>query len=343
MGDIIHTLPALTDAGQAIPGITFDWVVEESFAEIPKWHPLVDQVIPVALRRWRKCLTHRKTWQEWMAFRKRLRATQYDLIIDAQGLLKSAFVALNAKGKRVGFNKQSAREPSAALFYQHAFFIAKKQHAISRVRQLFSQALGYTTPTLTPNYGLDRERIISNRDENYLVFLHGTTWETKHWPESAWIELIKIATDKGFSVKLVWGNLIEKERAERMAATSPRVFVLPKQNLQELMLLLAGAKAVVSVDTGLLHLTAALNVPAVSLYGPTDPRLSGALGQSQKHLTVTFSCAPCLSRQCHYSSSQSNHLNHQETQPTSSLNPLYPPCFATLPPVVVWAELATLL
>src|SRR5579871_892204 len=93
MGDVIHTLPALTDAGKAIPGISFDWVVEEGFSEVTRWHPLVKNSISVALRRWRKTLFTKKTRQEWQAFLQQLRSTQYDLVIDAQGLLKSAFLA----------------------------------------------------------------------------------------------------------------------------------------------------------------------------------------------------------------------------------------------------------
>jgi heptosyltransferase-1 len=332
LGDIIHTLPALTDAGHAIPGITFDWVIEENFAEIPAWHPLVNQVIPIGLRRWRKNLTQRKTWQEWFAFRKKLRATQYDLVIDAQGLLKSAFIALQAKGKRVGLDQQSAREPWAAKFYQQTFHVAKQQHAISRVRHLFSQALGYAKPIDVPDYGLDRARIAAVNAENYLVFLHGTTWETKHWPESAWCELVKMATDQGFFVKLPWGNQDEHERAQRIAAVSNRAAVLPRQDLIGMAGVLAGAKGVVAVDTGLLHLAAALNVPAVSLYGPTDPALSGALGKTQRHLKVKFSCAPCLSRECTY-----------QGPPAAASYPVFPPCFSTLPAVVVWAELVKLL
>jgi heptosyltransferase-1 len=326
MGDLIHTFPALTDAGIAVPGITFDWVVEESFAEIPLWHPLVNRVIPVALRRWRKHLTAKNTWKEWKAFRHALRETSYDLIIDAQGLLKSAFVTWNAKGKRVGFNAHSARESLAALFYQKTFSIEKKNHAITRLRDLFSQIFDYSVPTTVPHYGIDRTRLIDNSaEENYLVFLHGTTWQTKHWPESSWIELIKIAASQEFIVKLPWGNQTEKERAERMAAVSSQARVLPRHDLMGMAKVLAGAKAVVAVDTGLLHLSAALGVPAVSLYGPTNPALSGALGASQVHLTALFPCSPCLRRECIYE-------DKEMIQGT-------PPCFATLQPAQVWAAL----
>jgi len=336
MGDVIHTLPALTDAGKAIPTISFDWVVEENFSEVPRWHPLVKNVIPIALRRWRKSIFKQKTRQEWQAFRQIMRATQYDLIIDAQGLLKSAFLALNARGKSCGFDFRSARDPLAALFYQRRFATAKvkEQHAVTRVRNLFSQALGYTLPVTVPDYGIDRQRFRQESTaENYLVFLHGTTWATKHWPEEYWIELAKLVSDKGFSIKLPWGNPSEEERAVRIAASCLRAEVLPRQDLVGMARVLAGAKAIVAVDTGLGHLAAALNVPTVSLYGPTNPVLTGALGQSQKHLAVNFVCAPCFSRECTYRGSDDY----------SPLYPVNPPCFATLPPSLVWAALAALL
>jgi heptosyltransferase-1 len=336
MGDVIHTLPALTDAGKAISTISFDWVVEENFSEIPRWHPLVKEIIPVALRRWRKTIFTKKTHQEWQAFRQRLRATHYDLIIDAQGLLKSAFLALNAKGKRCGFDFHSARDPVAALFYRQRFPTAKvrEQHAVTRVRSLFSQALHYPLPTTMPDYGIDRQRFPqeANAAGPYLVFLHGTTWTTKHWPEAYWIELAKLVSHHGFSIKLSWGSPSEQERALRIAAACPHVEVLPKQDLIGMAKVLANAKAIVAVDTGLGHLAAALDVPTISLYGPTDPVLTGALGQSQKHLAAHFPCAPCLSRECTYKGDD-----------YSPLNPLNPPCLATLSPAVVWKEIASML
>jgi heptosyltransferase-1 len=334
MGDVIHTLPALTDATRAIKTISFDWVVEENFQEIPHWHSHVNHVIPIALRRWRKNIFAAQTRDEWRAFKKRLRENQYDLIIDVQGLLKSAFISCLAKGVRAGYDFQSARESWASIFYQQKFAVAKKQHAITRTRNLFSQALGYALPTSVPEYGVDRNQFrTENANDEYLVFLHGTTWDTKHWPEEYWHALAKIAEKKGYKVKIPWGNATEHARAERIAAASGSAEVLPKLNLKAMAQVLASAKAVVAVDTGLCHLTAALDVPAVSLYGPTNPELSGALGRSQKHLKADFPCSPCLSRDCTYRADQ------------SSLNrfPVNPPCFAALPPVLVWAELEMLL
>ena len=134
MGDVLHTLPSLTDAMQAIPGIRFDWVVEEGFAQIPSWHAAVDRVIPVAIRRWRKAWFSAPIRGERQAFRDAVRAQKYDAIIDAQGLVKSAaLVTRLAHGVKHGLDWQTAREPLASLFYNRKHHIAKQQHAVERL------------------------------------------------------------------------------------------------------------------------------------------------------------------------------------------------------------------
>lgn len=340
MGDVIHALPALTDAGKAIPGITFDWIVEENFAEIPAWHPLVEKVIPIAWRRWRKNLFSRATHREMCAQLTALRAEKYDLVIDAQGLLKSAFFSLFARGKRSGLDWASARESFASLFYQQKYTVTLEQHAVTRVRSLFAQALGYQMPETVADYGIDRQVLLSDSlpEDPYVVFLHGTTWATKHWPEPYWAELAGLANQAGFRVKLPWGNQAEHERALRIAATHAQVDVLPRLDLAGMAKVLAGAKAVVAVDTGLGHLAAALAVPAVSLYGPTNPAMTGACGKSQVHLAATFPCAPCFSKTCTYD----GHLPEDAPSNLKSSS-LYPRCFLTLAPRTVWGVLTTLL
>ena len=296
MGDVIHTLPALTDAVAAIPGIQFDWVVEEGFAEIPAWHPAVDRVLPVALRRWRKNIL--QTWRsgEWRAFRQALLFQQYDAVIDAQGLLKSAFLVRYGRGPSYGLDKNSAREPLAARFYDHPVTVAKEQHAVERVRQLFAQSLGYTLPAGQQGHFSLSAEVFEDREglrpvSPYVVFLHGTTWPDKHWPEPYWCQLADRLAARGMNIVLPWGNPVERERAERIQQTCKRVTVLPRLRLRQVASVIAGARAVVAVDTGLGHLTAALEVPGVSLYGPTRPLLVGAYGDNQQHL-VAKDCKP---------------------------------------------------
>jgi heptosyltransferase-1 len=355
LGDVIHTLPALTDAARALPGIRFDWVVEEAFAEIPRWHPAVDVVIPVAVRRWRKHPLQARRSGEWAAFRAAIRTREYDAVIDAQGLLKSAWLARHARGPLHGLDRQSAREPLASLFYRHRHAVAWGRHAVLRVRELFANALNYGLPADAASapgrgamgmdpYGLDRTRLQAApaasaaalaADTPYLVFLHGTTWDTKHWPEAYWRALAEQATAQGWQVRLPWGSPGERARAERIAAGLANAVVLPRLPLAGIAGEIAGARACVAVDTGLGHLAAALAVPTVSLYGPTNPGFTGAWGFGQRHLAADFPCAPCLRKQCNYAPTPADRAR-------PDFERVQPPCFSRLPPQHVWAELMAL-
>lgn len=284
MGDVLHSLPSLTDAMHAIPGIRFDWVVEEGFAQIPTWHEAVDRVIPVAIRRWRKAWFSAPVKAERKAFREAVQAQQYDAIIDAQGLVKSAaLVTRLAQGVKHGMDWQSAREPLASLFYNRRHRISKQQHAVERTRELFAKSLGYQKPEAPGEYAISQHflRGASQDNQPYLVFLHATTRDDKHWPESHWRELIGLLSESDVRIKLPWGAPHEEARAIRLADGFDYVDVLPRMKLDGVAQELAGATAVVSVDTGLSHLTAALDRPNITLYGPTDPGLIGGYGKNQ--------------------------------------------------------------
>ncbi len=301
LGDVIHTLPALTDAYQNFPELRCDWVVEENFSEIPSWHPAVHRVIPVAWRRWRKNLWQVGKDKVWQQFIQNLRVNNYDLVIDAQGLLKSAILTYLAPGLRCGLDYQSAREPLAALAYQQRHYIPKGQHAVTRVRQLFAKILGYSLPTTMPDYGIAKY-FLPQRLEPLprVILLHGTTWTTKHWPDLYWQALAQQIVTRGYQVRLPWGNAQEYARAQQIAAIDLKVSIISKTNLHGLAQELISATAVVGVDTGLAHLAAALGIPSITLYGATPPGLTGTYGLRQQHLVANFPCAPCLKRHCHY-------------------------------------------
>lgn len=284
MGDVLHTLPALTDAMRAIPDIRFDWVVEEGFAQIPSWHEAVDRVIPVAIRRWRKAWFSAPIKAERKAFRDAIQAVKYDAIIDAQGLVKSAaLVTRLAHGIKHGMDWSSAREPLASLFYNRRHHIAKQQHAVERTRELFAKSLGYTKPETQGDYAIAQHFVgaLTPAEAPYCVFLHATTRDDKHWPEENWLELIRLLGERGLRIKLPWGAPHEEARAKRLAEGFDYVEVLPRLSLEKVAHVLAGAEFVVSVDTGLSHLTAALDRPNITLYGPTDPGLIGGYGKNQ--------------------------------------------------------------
>lgn len=285
LGDVIHTLPALSDAAAAIPGIRFDWVVEEAFAEIPSWHPAVERVIPVAIRRWRKKPFSRLTRSEWRRARAALRESAYESVIDAQGLLKSALISRQVKAPRFGFDKWSARERLAAFAYDHPVAVPRDMHAVERIRLLFAGALAYPPPTTRGDYGLRGSLPLPASElAPGLLFFHGTARVEKLWPEMHWVALAHLAGQQGYRVWLPWGNEQERERAERIAGQGDNMEVLPRLGLLELAGLLRQVQGAVAVDTGLGHLGAALDVPTVSLYGPTSTRLIGAYGRNQVHL-----------------------------------------------------------
>lgn len=279
LGDVIHNLPVLADIRRHFPAARIDWCVEESFASIPALHPAVDEVIPVAIRRWRKHLLKAASWREIGDVRRRLGEYPYDLTIDTQGLLKSALLARWARGPLAGYAADSAREPLAARFYDRRFSIAKAQHAVQRNRQLVAAALAYA-PDGMLDYGISAPPAsfawLPSRP--YLVLLTATSRDDKLWPESHWLELGRQLDVRGYACVLPGGSPLERERAGRLAAAIPGAVAAPPMSIPDLASLLAGSRASVGVDTGLTHLAVALKVPSVALYTATDPGLTGVLG-----------------------------------------------------------------
>lgn len=340
LGDVIHTLPAVTDAHRAHKDLVFDWVIEENFAEVPAWHPAVERVIPVAFRRWRRNLLKTYANNEFRAFKKDLQEEHYDLVIDAQGLIKSGIISRLSRGLTIGLSNRTIREPMATLFYNKVYSVPWTEHAVDRVRQLFSRALQYSYDKDTVDYGIDRNRIIDKDSlvtSRQVVFLHGTTWTTKHWPEHYWRHLAHIATEAGFDVLLPWGNSGERQRAEFIARGNSKVTVLDRHSLTGIARHILQSTGVIAVDTGLGHLAAALNKPTISLYGPTDPNLSGTYGELQLHLNSNLNCAPCVKKTCGYvGPGITDEFDNQAFAVT-------PPCFATHKPDAVWQRFEKLI
>lgn len=274
MGDVIHALPVVTDIARTMPGVQIDWVVEEAFAELPALHPSVRAVIPVAIRRWRKSLFAAGTRREIAAVRARLREARYDLALDLQGLVKSAWVARMTGAPIAGLSRRCAREPLAALAYRRRFEVDPALHAIERLRSLAAQALGYRVEGL-PAFSLTppAEVVPGLPEQAYALLLHATSRAEKQWPDANWRALIEQLARRGLVAALPWGSQTERARAEALAgaagggALSP--VVLPKLSLRQCAAAIARARLVVGVDTGLTHLAAALEAPTVALFAAT--------------------------------------------------------------------------
>ncbi len=278
LGDVIHNLPVVTDLRRHFPDAAIDWVLEEGFAEIPRLHPGVRRVLAVALRRWRKSLISPATWREIGVFRAALQGESYDLVIDTQGLLKSALIARMARGRRCGYAATVAREPLAAHFYDTRFEVPTNLHAVLRNRQLAALAGAYAADP-APDYGI----AVSSAptfSAPVAVLLTATSRDDKLWPEDRWIELGRELHQRGLTCLLPAGSTTERERAARIAQGIPGAAVLPPMRLAELAAQLAAARIVIGVDTGLVHLAAALGRPVLALFSASDPALTGVLAST---------------------------------------------------------------
>lgn len=279
MGDVIHTFPALEDARRARPDIAFDWCVEEAFAGIVALHPAIGTIHTVAIRRWRRNLFDTKTWREAVALRRALRECRYDLVIDAQGLLKSALVARQARAPIAGFNQSSAREPSATLFYDVTYAVPRDLHAIERTRRLFGLALGYQPDLATLNSGIVPPAGTSADISGKTAFLlHGTSREDKKWPVEDWIATARLLIERGVTPLTTWSNEREKAVADGIAKAVPSTVVLPRSPLADIAAMLGRATLVIGADTGLTHLASAFGLPTVAVFLATEPGLTGPRG-----------------------------------------------------------------
>ena len=282
MGDVVHALPLAADIARAQPGATIDWVVEESFAAIPRMSRHVSTVHSVALRRWRKTPFAAATWQAIAAARAALRAARYDVAIDAQGLLKSAWIARWSNAAIAGFESGTARERWAAMFYRHRFAIPRAMHAVERCRALGAAALGYAIEG-PPHFDLaSYAQPAVTVQGRYAVLLTNASRISKLWPNDGWIEVERWLADHGLVSVLFAGNATEHARSRLLADRMRRAVVAPASTLDAVAASLAGAQVVIGVDTGLSHLAAALGRPTVAIYCDYDPALVGLAGDAPR-------------------------------------------------------------
>jgi heptosyltransferase I len=282
LGDVVHNLPVVCDLVAAMPELTIDWAVEESFSAIPQLHPQVNRVHPVAVRRWRGGLWRADARREVRAFLGQLREQRYDAIIDTQGLLKSAWIARAGHGYRHGLDWHSSREP-LGLFYDRTYRVPWGQHAVERNRSLAAQALGYPL-SATAQYGIAatvQSFAWLQPGLPYAVLLHATSADRKLWPESHWVALGAMLAAQGMCCVLPWGVTSERERSTRLAQQISGAVVPERMEISTLSALLAQARVVIGTDTGLTHLAGALGVPTVGLYCATDPAATGLYACAQ--------------------------------------------------------------
>ena len=311
MGDLVHALPAVSDIARAHPHAQIDWLAERPFDAIARLHPAVHRVIPVAWRKWRKSLWRTETRHLMHDFWGSLRTEAYDVVIDLQGLVKSAAMvrmtrlstvaptdcgALRPQWGYCGYDAASAREPLAARAYQHRFAVSRQDTSVSRNRQLSAAALGYDVNGAM-DFGLQQMPLPSDWSfvsttgaagiqPPWVSLIHGASRDEKLWDVHNWTQLIVHLAAQGQRSLLLWGSDAERVRSERLydAAAQAGVaaellpMVPPFLTIAQVAQCLAVSSAVVGLDSGFTHLAAALARPTVGIYADFDPQLAALTG-----------------------------------------------------------------
>ncbi len=284
LGDVLHNLPIVWDIRAQYADAQIDWLVEESYVSLLA--PLlsngefkgVDHIIPIAMRRWKKNLLGQQTRQEWHAFRQNLQATQYDVVIETQGLLKAAWLTRLAKRNPNAMiaglgnaTEDSGYEPFARLFYTDSVQVPLRCHAVERSRWVAAAALNAPVPKSQPQFyppaflqSLKTNQMLFNAP--YVLFFHATARAAKQWDESNWIALGSVLAKQGKQVILPWGNALEMAVSQRLSTQIPDSIVSPAFNINEWFSVITNAALTVGVDTGLTHLSAMMNTPTIELY-----------------------------------------------------------------------------
>ena len=289
LGDVVHAMPAVMDIQAEFPNAQIDWVVERGFASLASRCAAVRRVIPCEMRRWRKAFfkaqTRAQVRSEWQAFKADLQQEAYDVILDLQGLTKSAWVAWLARKTQSGQRYAMANRTDGSGYERATRWVADVAvpitphiHAVTRGRVLCASALGYELPQQL-NYGLGQAAV---QRKPVVVLVHGTSRADKEWPLSHWFEVGTRLSQQGLSVALPHGNEVERLRSEALADMLPGAEVWPRLSLDELSHAMAQCTGVIGVDSGLSHIAVALDLPHVQIYNFDTAWRTGPVGLTRQ-------------------------------------------------------------
>lgn len=258
LGDIVHAMIVLQYIYKHDKNIKTDWFVEERFSQILQNNPHINKIYKLKIKNNLKGL-----WKEYKKL-KNISKNSYDLVIDLQGLIKSAIVSKILGKNVVGFDKNCLREPAASLFYTETFYSPYENNVILRNLELTCKALEIDTPNIENKKPfLYFEKNISIKP--VLLVIVGSSWESKVYPKEYFVEIINSLDMKTF---ISWGNETEKNNA-KFICTQTKASLLPKLNLDELKNIISNSRLIIGADSGPTHMAWALNVPSITIFGPT--------------------------------------------------------------------------
>jgi len=271
LGDIVNSVIVLQFMKQFYPHVTIDWITEEVFAPLLHEHPYIHKVHRLNLKKLKK----EKSFSLLKENIKKINSFgEYDLIIDMQGLLKSAIVAKILGSNTHGFDKDSIRESIAALFYKTTSHIAYDKGVVLRNTFLVSDALKFSiTPEMIakkePLFPITKEFTLE-KGTKHIAFVIGASWPSKIYPKES---LAEVARSLNAEIHIIWGNDEEKSNAQWIANETKNATVAPSLSLQELVSFISAMDLVIGNDTGPTHMAWAQNTPSITLFGPTNERM----------------------------------------------------------------------
>jgi len=276
LGDIVHAMLGLQILKKHFPNLQIDWIVEESFAEVLRNNHDIDNILCLNLKRLKKSPS--KIFIELKKIRK-YKKNSYDLIIDAQGLIKSGLCTFLLGKNSVGFDKNSIREKLASIFYKQKISLAYDENTIIRNLTIFLEPFDIE---FNKNMILDKKPFLGFKNEDKIIydylskknpkkqkniiFIIGATWESRCYPKE---QLLKLAFLLKENILIAWGNEEEKTRALWLEKHCEFVKALPKLDLNSLKAIISKCDLLIGNDTGPTHLAWGLNVPSITLFGPT--------------------------------------------------------------------------
>jgi heptosyltransferase-1 len=296
LGDVVQTMPVVADILAVHPDAQIDWVVEEGFAPLLERVIGVHRVIPIGLRRWKKSWFAASTRQARLAFKADLQSTKYDVVMDCQGLIKSALVARLASLTEHGLRGSFANQSDACGYEWPVKFLLpnnqampRRIHAVARTRLLAAKLLGYQfrdAPQVA-FHNLPARTSFPNQ----VMLTHGTTRQDNEWPLHSWEKLAEWLIQQGTEqILLPHANERELRVCEAIAQhIGSSAFILPRMGLSELLDAMAACQGVIGVDSGLSHMAVALGLPHVQIFshdrawraGPVDTAYQLAVGGEQ--------------------------------------------------------------
>jgi heptosyltransferase-1 len=284
LGDIINTAVVLQFVKSRYPDIKIEWITEEVFSALLQNHPLIDKVHTINLKQLKKSKSISKLFA---TVSKLKNLGDYDIVIDVQGLLKSAIVSRVISPNVHGFDKNSSREAISSLFYKSTSHIAYDENVIKRNTFLVSDALGFE---IDDKMLLDKEPIFTckpyknlSSDKKNIAIVIGASWESKRYPK----ELVaKLCDELKQNSLIIWGDEKEREDALWISQHSSYASLAPKLSLSELVSFISSVDMLIGNDTGPTHLAWAQNIPSITLFAPTTSRM---IYETDKNIAIESS------------------------------------------------------